>query len=50
MCLLHNRITQSCKVKTDIVASPFWTKLQTLAKDSQERCSACMVATKYESY
>jgi hypothetical protein len=29
-CLLHNGITQSCKVKTDIIASPFWTKLQSL--------------------
>ncbi len=31
-CLLHNRITQSCKVKMDKVASPFWTKLQTLVQ------------------
>jgi hypothetical protein len=25
MCLLHNKITQSCKTKMDIVACPNWT-------------------------
>ncbi len=39
-CLLHNKITQSCKAKMDNVACPNWTKLQACPKDSSERCCA----------
>ena len=36
-CLLHNKNAESCKVKMEKVASPFWRKLQTVFSGSLER-------------